>query len=85
MPLEFGGGVSNLRQPGAHLPIKPLAGRRQQRLPDASLKQQHAQMFFKQFDVSADRTVADMQLFGRQGEALMTSSDSKGANSIKRR
>jgi hypothetical protein len=42
-------------------------------------------MFFKQFDVSADRTVADMQLFGRQGEALMTSSDSKGANSIERR
>jgi hypothetical protein len=62
-----------------------LTGRRQHRLPDTPLEQQHTQVFLQQFDVPADGTVTDMQLFGRQAETLMASSNSEGANSIEGR
>jgi hypothetical protein len=85
MLLERSRGVGDLRQPGTDLLIKALTGRRQHRLTDTPLEQQHTQVLLKQFDVPADGTVTDMQLLGRQAETLMASSNGEGANSIKRR
>ncbi len=84
MLLECSGGVGDLRQSGTDLLIKALTGRRQHRLTDTPLEQQHPQVLLKQFDMPADGTVTDMQLLRRQAETLMASSNGEGANSIKR-
>lgn len=65
--------------------METLTCRGQNRLPDTPLEQQHAQVFLKPFDVTTDGTVTDMQLLGREAEALMTSGDRESANRIQGR